>query len=83
MRIVNGACNWILGMIHRRMYRKHDGILMSYVIYQPHNPKPNVVTHVHPLLKDDEKLKELYQQVADRIREFYPIEVKERDTACN
>ena len=68
--------DWIVKLAHNRAYRKLGGIPMCWVIYKAHLPPPNVVTHVHPLLKDDAKLKELYQQVADRIREVYPMEGK-------
>lgn len=77
MRVFNKIWDWLVCILHRRMYLKYDGILMVYVIYKPHILKPNVVIHVHPLLKEDEKLQELYQQVADRIREVYPVNERE------
>lgn len=52
--------------------KKERGLPVMYIIYQPQNPTPNVVTHhIHPDLRQDEELNILLQKVADRVRIFY------------
>ncbi len=66
--------NWFVQWAERRCYRKLGGIPLLWITYNPHLPKPNVVCSVHPTLKEDEQLKVMFEEMADRVREVYPFE---------
>lgn len=56
----------------RKMVKKNKGFIIANIFYKPQQDAPNVVTYsLYPELRKDKKLNDLYQQVADRTREFY------------
>lgn len=69
--------NWLVKLAERRCYRKLGGIPIMWILYKPHIPKPNVFFNLHPTLRQDEQLTAMFQEIADRIREVYPVNEKE------
>ena len=62
----------LLKRLARKHFKKWNGILLFYMIYDPRKEDKNVICNmIHPDLKQDEKLERLLQLVADRIRLFY------------
>lgn len=62
----------LLERFARKHFKKWDGILAFYIVYNPKKEGKNVFNHmIHPDLKEDKELNELLGQVADNIRLFY------------
>ena len=62
----------LLKKLARKHFKKWNGILLFYMIYDPRKEDKNIICNmIHPDLKQDEELEGLLQLVADRIRLFY------------
>lgn len=56
----------------RKHFKKWDGILIFYMVYDPRKKEPNVISNLlHPDIKQDDELNELLKKVADKVRIFY------------
>ena len=62
----------ILKRFAMKHFKKWDGILMFYTVYNPKKEGKNVITHaIHPDLMQDKEINDLLKQVADKVRVFY------------
>lgn len=62
----------LLDRLARKHFKKWNGILTFYTVYNPNKKGKNVYNHmIHPDLQQDEELNGLLKQVADKIRIFY------------
>lgn len=56
----------------RKHFKKWNGILVFYTVYNPKKEGKNVFTNmIHPDIMQDEELNELLGQVANKIRLYY------------
>lgn len=62
----------MLKRLARKHFKKWDGIMLFYIVYNPKQSGKNVFTYLlHPDIKNDEELNGLLKQVADKVRQYY------------
>ena len=63
--------NWLINLLRDKSYRKHDGVLIGWTVYKPHEPAPNLHTHLHPDLKDDSWIHAHLDELGAYLRKYY------------
>lgn len=65
--------NWLVKKMENKSRKIYGGMPIVWVTYKPELKEKNVIFNLHPSIKHDEYLNKEFQNIADYIRENYPI----------
>lgn len=65
--------NWLAKKFENKSRKIYGGIPIVWVTYKPELKKDNVVFNLHPSIKHDEYLYKTFKEIANHIRENYPV----------
>ena len=67
--MIHKLIDWYLAYAERRARKRMGGVPIMWMLYSPDKEPPNVFTHLHPDIEQDEELHEAFRAAAKLVRE--------------